>query len=88
MDPEKTFHFLSFPFIAGVASACNGGSRVLQLKTNVINKITKRFFCGSLISLQKLAFFQTKIAQFVKKSRVALARSSEAADMEPILGHS
>ena len=87
MDREKTFHLLSLPFIAGVASACNGGGRVLQLKTNAVNKRAKWFFCGPLISLQKLAFSQIKIAQSLKKSRVLLVRSSGASDMEPIFDH-
>jgi len=62
---------LSLPFIAGVASACNGGSRALQPKANRVNKIDKSFFTGPLISLQNIAFSQSKIAQFLKKSRVA-----------------
>ena len=62
---------LSVPFIAGAASACNGGSRALQPKANRVNKIDKSFFTGPLISLQNIAFSQSKIAQFLKKSRVA-----------------
>ena len=82
---------LSFPFTLlapiGVVSTCNGSTRVLQVKTNAVNKIANRFFCGLLISLQNIAFFQSQIAQFLQKSRGLLARSQQPADMEPNFAH-
>jgi hypothetical protein len=75
---------LSFPFIA---PPCNGGSPVLQLKTNTVNKIANLVFCGPLVSLQNVAFLQSTIAQFLKKSTVAIARGSRTPDMEPIFDH-
>jgi len=37
--------------------------------------------------LQNIAFFQIKIAQFLKKSKVVLTRRSEWSDMGPIFDH-
>src|SRR5215510_8101293 len=56
---------LSFPFTLlapiGVVSTSNGGTRVLQVKTNAVNKIANRFFCGLfLFPCKTLHFFKAK----------------------------
>jgi len=63
-EPSKklSFHFTSFHRCPHLS--VQWGGWVLQLKTNAFNKIANPFFCGPRISLQNLAFFQTKSRNF------------------------